>query len=155
MKSVYFHTDEAIHKKFKMICAINDIDMGKTMTELMQNYVSKNQSLIDNPEIQDNLPPELPKFYESQDKWSTYVRKSNKEGIENMATRIMFLRYLIHLYLIDKDRDDKIKEALIEHNGNQTKASERLGLSQSALSERVSALEHELGARLFFRTTRC
>jgi len=34
------------------------------------------------------------------------------------------------------------------------KASERLGLSQSALSERVSALEHELGARLFFRTTR-
>jgi DNA-binding transcriptional LysR family regulator len=34
------------------------------------------------------------------------------------------------------------------------KASERLGLSQSALSERVSSLEHELGARLFFRTTR-
>ena len=34
------------------------------------------------------------------------------------------------------------------------KASERLGLSQSALSERVSLLEHELGARLFFRTTR-
>ena len=34
------------------------------------------------------------------------------------------------------------------------KASERLGLSQSALSERVSMLEHELGARLFFRTTR-
>lgn len=34
------------------------------------------------------------------------------------------------------------------------KAGERLGLSQSALSERVSALEQELGARLFFRTTR-
>lgn len=34
------------------------------------------------------------------------------------------------------------------------RAGERLGLSQSALSERVSALEHELGARLFFRTTR-
>ena len=34
------------------------------------------------------------------------------------------------------------------------KASERLGLSQSALSERISALEHELGARLLFRTTR-
>ena len=34
------------------------------------------------------------------------------------------------------------------------KASELLGLSQSALSERVSSLEHELGARLFFRTTR-
>ncbi|XAT59992.1 LysR family transcriptional regulator [Rhodobacteraceae bacterium Araon29] len=34
------------------------------------------------------------------------------------------------------------------------KASHRLGLSQSALSERVSALEHEIGARLFFRTTR-
>lgn len=32
------------------------------------------------------------------------------------------------------------------------RAGERLGLSQSALSERVSALEHELGARLFFRT---
>ena len=112
MKSVYFHTDEAIHKKFKMICAINDIDMGKTLTELMQNYVSENQSLIDNPEIQDSLPPELPKFYESQDKWSTYVRKSNKEGIENMATRIMFLRYLIHMHLIDKDRDGEIKQAL-------------------------------------------
>ncbi len=34
------------------------------------------------------------------------------------------------------------------------RAGERLGLSQSALSERVAALEHELGARLFFRTTR-
>ena len=34
------------------------------------------------------------------------------------------------------------------------RAGERLGLSQSALSERVSALEHELGARLLFRTTR-
>ncbi|MCV0429129.1 MAG: LysR family transcriptional regulator [Roseibium sp.] len=34
------------------------------------------------------------------------------------------------------------------------KAGECLGLSQSALSERISALEHELGARLFFRTTR-
>ena len=34
------------------------------------------------------------------------------------------------------------------------RASEGLGLRQSALSERVSALEHELGARLFFRTTR-
>ena len=34
------------------------------------------------------------------------------------------------------------------------RAGERLGLSQSALSERISALEHELGARLFFRTTR-
>ncbi len=34
------------------------------------------------------------------------------------------------------------------------RAGERLGLSQSALSERVSALEHELGARLFLRTTR-
>lgn len=34
------------------------------------------------------------------------------------------------------------------------RASEGLGLSQSALSERVSAMEHELGARLFFRTTR-
>ena len=34
------------------------------------------------------------------------------------------------------------------------RAGERLGLSQSALSERVSALEQDLGARLFFRTTR-
>lgn len=34
------------------------------------------------------------------------------------------------------------------------KAGERIGLSQSALSERVSALENELRVRLFFRTTR-
>lgn len=34
------------------------------------------------------------------------------------------------------------------------KAGERLGLSQSALSDRISALEHELGLTLFFRTTR-
>lgn len=34
------------------------------------------------------------------------------------------------------------------------RASERLALSQSALSERISRLEHEIGAPLFFRTTR-
>ncbi|WP_424988319.1 LysR family transcriptional regulator [Microbulbifer sp. S227A] len=34
------------------------------------------------------------------------------------------------------------------------KAGERLGLSQSALSDRIAALEHELGPALFFRTTR-
>ncbi|MEH6497087.1 MAG: LysR family transcriptional regulator [Pseudomonas marincola] len=34
------------------------------------------------------------------------------------------------------------------------RAGERLGLSQSALSERISTLEHEIGALLFFRTTR-
>ncbi len=112
MKPVYFHTDEALHKKFKLLCGIKGTDIKQTMNELMENYVSENESAIANPEIQDNLPPELPKFYESQDKWSTYVRKSNKEEIENMATRIMFLRYLIHLYLIDKDKDDKIKQAL-------------------------------------------
>lgn len=112
MKPVYFHADEGIHKSFKLICGIKGTDIKKTMNELMQNYVSKNESLISNPEIQDTLPPELPKFYESQDKWSMYVRKSNKEGIENMVTRIMFLRYLIHLHLIDRDEGDKIKQAL-------------------------------------------
>ena len=79
MKSVYFHTDEAVHKKFKMMCAIKGDNMGKILTGLMQNYVAENKGLIDNPEIQENLPPELPEFYESQDKWSAYVRKSNKE----------------------------------------------------------------------------
>ncbi len=34
------------------------------------------------------------------------------------------------------------------------RAGERLGISQSALSERISALEHEIGAALLFRTTR-
>lgn len=34
------------------------------------------------------------------------------------------------------------------------RAGERLGLSQSALSERITALEHEIGIVLFFRTTR-
>ena len=34
------------------------------------------------------------------------------------------------------------------------RAGERLGLSQPALSERISLLEHELGFPLFFRTTR-
>jgi DNA-binding transcriptional LysR family regulator len=34
------------------------------------------------------------------------------------------------------------------------RAGERLALSQSALSERISRLEHEIGAPLFFRTTR-
>lgn len=34
------------------------------------------------------------------------------------------------------------------------KAGERLGLSSSALSDRINALETELGATLFFRTTR-
>ena len=34
------------------------------------------------------------------------------------------------------------------------RAGERLGLSQSALSERISGLEHAVGVPLLFRTTR-
>jgi len=108
MKSVYFHTDEAIHKKFKMICAINDIDMGKTMTGLMKKYVKDNEELISSPQIQGKIPLEIPSFYGDQVDWIKYVNSATKLGIENFATRITFLRHLLHIYLIDKDMTSEL-----------------------------------------------
>jgi transcriptional regulator with PAS, ATPase and Fis domain len=47
-------------------------------------------------------------------------------------------------YCLDDDIDnfiiDKIKEALIEHNGNQTKASERLGIKRTTLIAKCKKL---------------
>ena len=47
-------------------------------------------------------------------------------------------------YCLDSDVDnfiiDKIKEALIEHNGNQTKASNRLGIKRTTLIAKCKKL---------------
>ena len=47
-------------------------------------------------------------------------------------------------YCLDNDVEDfiidKIKEALIEHNGNQTKASERLGIKRTTLIAKCKKL---------------
>jgi len=47
-------------------------------------------------------------------------------------------------YCLDNDIDnfiiDKIKEALIEHNGNQTKASKRLGIKRTTLIAKCKKL---------------
>ena len=47
-------------------------------------------------------------------------------------------------YCLDDDIDnfiiDKIKEALIEHNGNQTKASEHLGIKRTTLIAKCKKL---------------
>ena len=47
-------------------------------------------------------------------------------------------------YCLDDDIDnfiiDKIKEALIEHNGNQTKASKRLGIKRTTLIAKCKKL---------------
>jgi hypothetical protein len=112
MKSVYFHTDESVHKKFKMVCAINEADMGKTMTELMKKYVKDNEELISSPQIQGKIPPEIPSFYAEQEDWRKYVNRARKLEIENFATRITFLRYLLHIYLIDSDKDFEIYQSL-------------------------------------------
>ncbi|MES0810820.1 LysR family transcriptional regulator [Roseibium sp. SCPC15] len=44
--------------------------------------------------------------------------------------------------------------AIVAETGSFSKAAERLGLSKSAVSRRVSALEHQLSVRLLERTTR-
>jgi len=47
-------------------------------------------------------------------------------------------------YCLDDDVEDfiidKIKEALLEHNGNQTKASERLGIKRTTLIAKCKKL---------------
>jgi transcriptional regulator with PAS, ATPase and Fis domain len=47
-------------------------------------------------------------------------------------------------YCLDNDVEDfiidKIKEALLEHNGNQTKASERLGIKRTTLIAKCKKL---------------
>jgi len=112
MKPVFFNTDESLYKKFKLVCGMNDKDVGKTITDLIQNYVTENKGLIDNPEVQEKLPPQLPTFLGEPSEWEVYIRKSGKQEIENIVTRLMFLRYLIHIHLIDRDNDSEIKNAL-------------------------------------------
>ncbi|MBN4046276.1 hypothetical protein JYT57_01210 [Nitrosarchaeum koreense] len=108
MKPVNFPVDEAIHKKFKIICGMNDVNMGEALAELMQKYVKENEDLVSSPQIQGKLPPEIPSFYGDQGDWRKYVNGTKKLEIENFATRIAFLRYLLHSYLIDEDNDSEI-----------------------------------------------
>lgn len=112
MKSVNFPIDEALHKKFKMICANNDVNIGKTIMELMQKYVKENEDVVSSPQIQGKLPPEVPSFYGDQKDWEVYVRKVKKNEVENFATRITFLKYLLYSYLIDRDNKSELNQTL-------------------------------------------
>ncbi len=74
----------------------------------------------------------------------------NKQQLEEQETFFdMFDEWTAALpvpeeYCLDTDVDDfiidKIKEALIEHNGNQTRASERLGIKRTTLIAKCKKL---------------
>ncbi len=114
MYNVNFKTDQALYDKFKLLCTINKEKFQDKLTELIQQYVSENESLIENPKVQEKLQPELPPFFGDQNKWHTYIIRSDKDRFKEIVTRVTFLRYLIHIYLIDNDKELKLKYTLLD-----------------------------------------
>jgi len=112
MYNVNFKTDQALYDKFKLLCTINKEKFQDKLTELIQQYVSENESLIENPKVQEKLQPELPPFFGDQNKWRTYINRSDKDKFKEIVTRLTFLRYLIQLYLIDRDKESKLFQIL-------------------------------------------
>ncbi len=95
MNNVNFKTDEALYKEFKMINVILNEKNQTVITKLIENYVTENKKLIENPEIQKVTQPTLPSFFANAYDWSRYVGKLDDIGYVNMAIRFKFLEYLL------------------------------------------------------------
>lgn len=107
-----FKTELALYDKFRIINTIKKEKHQNVLTKLIENYVTENEKLIENPEIQKVVQPKLPEFFGEQKDWEHYVRRLDKTDFENMATRVTFLRFLLHNHVINKHDDIDLKIAL-------------------------------------------
>lgn len=109
MYNVNFKTELALYDKFRIINTIRKEKHQNVLTKLIKNYVTENEKLIENPEIQKVVQPKLPIFFGEPEDWARYVRRLDKNGFENMVTRVTFLRFLLHEYVINKYDDIDLK----------------------------------------------
>lgn len=110
--NVNFKTEQALYDKFRIVCIINKEKLQDRITKLIENFVIENKELLENPEIKKKIQPKLPTFYGKQEEWAHYVRRLDKEGFEKMATRVTFLRFLLHDHVINKHDDIELQIAL-------------------------------------------
>jgi|APSaa5957512535_1039671.scaffolds.fasta_scaffold129992_1 hypothetical protein len=112
MYNVNFKTDQGLYDKFRITCTINKEKFQDVLTKLIENYVKENEKLIENPEIQKKIQPELPAFFGKPNDWLRYVRKLDRNGFENMVIRVNFHRILLHEYTSNRSGDLELKMAL-------------------------------------------
>lgn len=112
MYNVNFKTEHSLYDKFRLVCTINKEKYQDTLTQLIQDYVSKNENLIENPEVQKKLIAELPAFFDKQEKWSRYISRADRNTFGQLATRNNFIRFLLHEYKINNHDDLELMESL-------------------------------------------
>lgn len=112
MYNVNFKTELELYNEFRIINTIKNEKHQNVLTQLIKNYVSENKHLIENPEIQEMVPPKLPSFYGKQEDWVRYIKKLDQNAFEKMAVRINFFRFLLHEYVINKSDDIEFEIAL-------------------------------------------
>ena len=95
MHNVTFRTDKALYNKLKIITTIKKEKIQNVLAKYIEKYVTENEKFIGNSEIQEVIQQELPTFFGNADDWDRYVGKLDNVGYVNMATRFMFLEYLL------------------------------------------------------------
>ena len=114
--NVNFKTDLALYEKFRLISTIKKDKLQNVLTQLIENYVTKNERFIANPAIQEEIQPTEPKMFGEQDEWNNYYGRSDKNTVAKIITRTTFHRYLANLYLIDRDNESELKQTLQDPN---------------------------------------
>jgi len=120
LDNVTFRTDKALYDKFKIISTIKKEKVQNVLTKFIEKYVTENEKFIGNSEIQEVIQQELPTFFGNADDWDRYVGKLDNIGYVKMATRFMFLEYLLlyHKYKKQNKYNNQSNEFLtfLENN---------------------------------------
>ncbi len=102
MENINFKTDGELYDKFRLVCTMNKIKFQDKLTELIKKYVSENENLLSNPEIQEKMGQGLPDFFAEPRKWHRYIYESDTTRFNEITNRIHLLRFLLHDYVIQK-----------------------------------------------------
>jgi len=107
MKNALFQVDEALHKKFKMLCAVKGTTMGKKLTEFMEEFIKSDGAMLDNPDMPTSkLPSGEPKIFATPQEWSKYLRHVNDFTLESVDIRLHMLEYLLEFSSYQDSRKD-------------------------------------------------
>jgi hypothetical protein len=115
LDNVTFRTDKDLYDKFKIISTIKKEKVQNVLTKFIEKYVTENEKLIGNPEIQEVIQQELPTFFGSTEDWYRYIKKLDKTGYLNIVMRLTFLQNLLLHHKHNKYNDMGFIEFLQEN----------------------------------------